>query len=80
MCENQSNLVIFVRFSDAATQRVGDTTWPGLSTVVCVLGSRLVAEDVLVYAVLAFRAHVPCPGPARRRLCRTFGGGQRKDS
>jgi phytoene dehydrogenase-like protein len=25
----------------------GDTTWPGLGTVACVLGSRLVAEDVL---------------------------------
>jgi C-3',4' desaturase CrtD len=26
---------------------VGDTTWPGLGTVACVLGSRLVAEAVL---------------------------------
>lgn len=26
---------------------VGDTTWPGLGTVACVLGSRLVAEGVL---------------------------------
>lgn len=26
---------------------VGDTTWPGLGTVACVLGSRIVAEDVL---------------------------------
>jgi C-3',4' desaturase CrtD len=26
----------------------GDTTWPGLGTVACVLGSRLVAEGVLV--------------------------------
>ncbi len=25
----------------------GDTTWPGLGTVACVLGSRLVAEGVL---------------------------------
>src|SRR5579872_1128305 len=25
---------------------VGDTTWPGLGTVACVLGSRLVAEEV----------------------------------
>jgi C-3',4' desaturase CrtD len=27
----------------------GDTTWPGLGTVACVLGSRLVAEKVLAY-------------------------------
>jgi len=26
----------------------GDTTWPGLGTVACVLGSRIVAERVLV--------------------------------
>jgi C-3',4' desaturase CrtD len=26
---------------------VGDTTWPGLGTVACVLGSRIVAEQVL---------------------------------
>jgi C-3',4' desaturase CrtD len=26
---------------------VGDTTWPGLGTVACVLGSRIVAEEVL---------------------------------
>jgi phytoene dehydrogenase-like protein len=26
---------------------VGDSTWPGLGTVACVLGSRLVADDVL---------------------------------
>jgi C-3',4' desaturase CrtD len=31
---------------------VGDTTWPGLGTVACVLGSRIVAEAVL--------AHAPC--------------------
>lgn len=29
---------------------VGDTTWPGLGTVACVLGSRLVAEGVLALA------------------------------
>jgi C-3',4' desaturase CrtD len=28
---------------------VGDTTWPGLGTVACVLGSRLVAEEVIQY-------------------------------
>ena len=26
---------------------VGDSTWPGLGTVACVLGSRLVAEEVI---------------------------------
>jgi len=26
---------------------VGDTTWPGLGTVACVLGSRIVAQEVL---------------------------------
>lgn len=29
---------------------VGDTTWPGLGTVACVLGSRIVADDVLRHA------------------------------
>jgi C-3',4' desaturase CrtD len=28
----------------------GDTTWPGLGTVACVLGSRIVAEGVLTYS------------------------------
>ena len=28
----------------------GDTTWPGLGTVACLLGSRLVAEGVLARA------------------------------
>jgi phytoene dehydrogenase-like protein len=28
----------------------GDTTWPGLGTVACVLGSRLVAEGILALA------------------------------
>ena len=27
--------------------QVGDSTWPGLGTVACVLGSRIVAEGVL---------------------------------
>ena len=27
--------------------QVGDTTWPGLGTVACVLGSRIVAEGLL---------------------------------
>jgi phytoene dehydrogenase-like protein len=31
----------------------GDTTWPGLGTVACVLGSRIVAEGVAARAVRA---------------------------
>ncbi len=38
---------------------VGDSTWPGLGTVACCLGSRLVAEGVLARA--ARRACVPEP-------------------
>ena len=38
----------------------GDTTWPGLGTVACVLGSRLVAEMVLA-------AHRPRLAPSPRR-------------
>jgi phytoene dehydrogenase-like protein len=29
---------------------VGDSTWPGLGTVACVLGSRIVAEEVRAHA------------------------------
>jgi C-3',4' desaturase CrtD len=43
----------------------GDTTWPGLGTVACVLGSRLVAEMVLA-------AHRPRHVPPRRLPAR-FG-------
>lgn len=39
----------------------GDTTWPGLGTVACVLGSRVVAEGVLTAAASAARR-----GPWRR--------------
>lgn len=35
----------------------GDTTWPGLGTVACVLGSRLVAESVLRQARSLSPAH-----------------------
>jgi C-3',4' desaturase CrtD len=38
---------------------VGDTTWPGLGTVACTLGSRLVAEAVLASAPRGVR---PRPG------------------
>lgn len=42
----------------------GDTTWPGLGTVACVLGSRLVAEGVLRHA----RRHSrPAPHPTESR-------------
>lgn len=40
----------------------GDTTWPGLGTVACVLGSRIVAERVLEEAGRRQRT----AGPARR--------------
>jgi hypothetical protein len=30
---------------------VGDSTWPGLGTVACCLGSRIVAEGVLARAL-----------------------------
>jgi phytoene dehydrogenase-like protein len=47
----------------------GDTTWPGLGTVACVLGSRLVAEAVLAGAPRAARKSATMPrgvtvGPA----------------
>ncbi len=42
---------------------VGDNTWPGLGTVACCLGSRLVAEGVLAGANR--RAPVPRPTTAR---------------
>lgn len=44
---------------------VGDTTWPGLGTVACCLGSRLVAEGVLAGA--GRRVPVPRPVTARPR-------------
>ncbi len=58
----------------------GDTTWPGLGTVACVLGSRLVAEGVLASArrpaaragrpaPVCVPSHIPeqCHAPADRR-------------
>ncbi|MCI0463216.1 MAG: NAD(P)/FAD-dependent oxidoreductase [Gemmataceae bacterium] len=41
----------------------GDTTWPGLGTVACVLGSRLVAEGVLARA-RRVSPSPPLPSPA----------------
>lgn len=40
----------------------GDTTWPGLGTVACVLGSRLVADDVLRQAGSIARPRRARPG------------------
>ncbi|HEX6110419.1 MAG TPA: NAD(P)/FAD-dependent oxidoreductase [Ktedonobacteraceae bacterium] len=40
----------------------GDTTWPGLGTVACVLGSRIVAEGVARSAHVQ-RRYVPSPVP-----------------
>jgi C-3',4' desaturase CrtD len=41
----------------------GDTTWPGLGTVACVLGSRLVADGVLGHARRAAPRLTPRPAP-----------------
>jgi C-3',4' desaturase CrtD len=43
---------------------VGDSTWPGLGTVACCLGSRLVAEGVLARAPRPRRALAPRPSTA----------------
>src|SRR5437660_12170460 len=44
----------------------GDTTWPGLGTVACVLGSKLVAEGVLARARTENRRPgLSLPSPAR---------------
>jgi C-3',4' desaturase CrtD len=48
----------------------GDTTWPGLGTVACVLGSRIVADGALSLGA-AFRA------AQRRILLSTASGGRR---
>src|SRR5262249_43612666 len=37
----------------------GDTTWPGLGTVACVLGSRIVAEGVRAAATTLARLDLP---------------------
>ena len=47
---------------------VGDTTWPGLGTVACVLGSRIVADGVLKLAgKMPRRAAQPQPSLGRTR-------------
>ncbi len=46
----------------------GDTTWPGLGTVACVLGSRLVAEAVLAAAPRWRRSRAPADEPPPRPL------------
>ena len=43
---------------------VGDSTWPGLGTVACCLGSRLVAEGVLAGAI----RRTPAPRPTTARV------------
>lgn len=44
---------------------VGDTTWPGLGTVACVLGSRIVADGVADLAQRSPRgAAIPRSSPA----------------
>jgi phytoene dehydrogenase-like protein len=48
----------------------GDTTWPGLGTVACVLGSRLVAEGVLRRAR---RDRVPHPSPTGLATAKEIG-------
>ena len=45
----------------------GDTTWPGLGTVACVLGSRVVAEGVLATLPRTRRKPRSDPVPLRRR-------------
>jgi C-3',4' desaturase CrtD len=61
---------------------VGDSTWPGLGTVACCLGSRLVAEGVLASANR--RTHAPRRTNARSRgadvVKREPGRGRSADS
>jgi C-3',4' desaturase CrtD len=48
----------------------GDTTWPGLGTVACVLGSRLVAQHILAAVPLKRigREVTPCADPILSRV------------
>ncbi len=46
---------------------VGDSTWPGLGTVACVLGSRIVAEGVRAQASRHARVPVGARVPIGRR-------------
>ena len=56
--------------------QAGDTTWPGLGTVACVLGSRLVAEGVL--AAQPPRAPAPQPRqPIEESAAASVGAGGR---
>jgi C-3',4' desaturase CrtD len=45
----------------------GDTTWPGLGTVACVLGSRIVADRVIATLPRATRKPRPLPVPSPRQ-------------
>ena len=55
------------RLGAAGFWQVGDTTWPGLGTVACVLGSRLAAEAILA-EFGRLRPFLPAalPSPAAR--------------
>jgi C-3',4' desaturase CrtD len=46
----------------------GDTTWPGLGTVACVLGSRIVAEGVLIRSRRFERASLKEARQVRRQV------------
>jgi phytoene dehydrogenase-like protein len=53
---------------------VGDTTWPGLGTVACVLGSRLVAEGVLARAPRGPKVHENLPVRTGENRCEPVCG------
>jgi phytoene dehydrogenase-like protein len=54
---------------------VGDSTWPGLGTVACVLGSRIVAEMVLARARLGRSTRPVRQGPLpNREVCHVGSG------
>ncbi len=52
---------------------VGDTTWPGLGTVACVMGSRIVAEGILRKQNMRF-LHPRRFAPPLHRMERGMGG------
>ena len=48
--QNSNQAAVPHRLGCRGFWHVGDTTWPGLGTVACVLGSRIVAEGILKQA------------------------------
>jgi C-3',4' desaturase CrtD len=54
----------------------GDTTWPGLGTVACVLGSRLVAEGILAALPRPRRPQAPAPALRSPLRCPALKGGK----